>query len=129
MHYTLLGFWQSDSVRNFAFQKVLGNGSASEKYTVTADVALARKFRITLQELPSLCARLLEARPEDAPSGTIMLTDVDLSVLAATNLATAQQEEAKRVLKSRRGAIAVAARTRKHRALQIPSPVRCTDKS
>jgi hypothetical protein len=129
LHYTLLGFWQSDSVRNFAFQKVLGNGTASEKYTVIADVALARKFRITLQELPSLCARLLEARPEDSPSGMILITDADLCVHAAANLAIAQEDAAKRGLRSRRGAIAVAARTQKHLALQIPSPVRRTDKS
>ena len=118
MHYKLLGFSESDSVRHFAFQRVLCNGTASEKYTVTADVALARKFRITLQELPSLCARLLEARPEDSPSGTILLTDADLCVHAAANLVTAQQDAAKRVLKSRRGVIAAAARTHKNVALQ-----------
>jgi hypothetical protein len=118
VHYKLLGFSQSDSVRHFVFQRVLGNGTASEEYTVTADVALARKFHITLQELPSICARLLEARPENSPSETILLTDADLSLHAAANLAAAQHDAAKRV--SRRSAIAAAARTQNNVALHDP---------
>lgn len=118
MHYKLLGFSQTDSVRRFVFQRVLGNGTASAEYTLIANVALARKFRVTLQELPSLCARLLEARPEDSPSGTIWLTDTDLSVHAAANLAAARQGAAKRALQSRRAAIAAAARSQNNVAPQ-----------
>lgn len=104
MHYKLLGFSQNDSVRRFVFQRVLGYGTSSGEYTVIADVALARTFGITLQELPSLCSRLLEERPESPPSGTILLTDADLSVHAAANLSAAQQGGAKGVLRSRRRA-------------------------
>ena len=118
MHYKILGFSQSDSVRRYVFQRVLGNGTASAEYTVIADVALARKFRITLQELPSLCVRLLEARPEDSPSGTILLTDAEFSLHAAANLTTAQEDAAKRALQSRRRAIAAVARTQSNAAPQ-----------
>jgi len=108
MHYKLLRFSQNDSTRRFVFQRVLGNRTASEQYTVIADVALARTFHISLQELPSLCSRLLEAGPEDSGSGTILLTDADLRAQAAANLSAAQEAEAKRVLRSQRGAIAAA---------------------
>jgi len=108
MHYKLLRFSQNDSTRRFVFQRVLGNRTAAEQYTVIADVALARTFHIPLQELPSLCSRLLEAGPEDSGSGTILLTDADLRAQAAANLSAAQEAEAKRVLRSQRGAIAAA---------------------
>lgn len=94
MHYKLLSFSQHDSVRHFVFQRVLGYGTTAAEYTVIADVALARTFGITLQELPSLCSRLLEARPDDSPAETILLTDADLKMHAA-NLSAAQQAEAK----------------------------------
>lgn len=110
MHYRLLGFSQNESVRRFVFQRVLGIGTLSAEYTVIADIALARTFRVTLQELPSVCSRLLEARPEDSPSGSIFLTDADLRVYAAATLSAAQQENARRALRSR-GAIATAERT------------------
>lgn len=107
MHYKLLGFSHTDSVRHFVFQRVFGYGMASAEYTMIADVALARTFGITMQELPSLCSRLLEARPEDLPSATILLTDTDLRIHAAANLSAAQQDKAKRGRRSRQGAIAV----------------------
>ena len=118
MHFKLLGFSQSDSVRRFVFHRVLGNGTPSTEYIVVADVALARKFHIRLQELPSLCSRLLEAGPEGSPSATILLTDEELSIHAASNLAAAQQDAAKRALQSRRGAFAAAAKTQNNVAPQ-----------
>jgi hypothetical protein len=109
MHYKLLGFSQHNSVRHFVFQRVVGYGTTAAEYTVIADVALARTLGITLQELPSLCSRLLEARPEDSPSETILLTDANLRVHAA-NLSAAQKDEVKGAHRSRR--VAVTAETR-----------------
>lgn len=114
MHYKLLGFSQSGSVRRFRFDRIVGDGTPSAAFTVLADITLVRKFQITLQELPSLCARILESRSDDQPAGTIVLTDADLQVQAAANLATAREDEAKRLLRSRRGALAAAARTEKN---------------
>jgi hypothetical protein len=121
MHYKLIGFSQNDSVRRYQFERILGNGATSAAFGVFADVAVARKLRITLQELPSLCARLLESRAEDQPAGDVFLTDADLQVHAAANLSVAKQEQAKRALRSRRGALAAAARTDKNTA-QPSSP-------
>ena len=128
MHYKLLGFSQRDSARYFAFERTQ-QGSASAAFTVVADLALARKFRIPLQDLPSLCSRLLEAGPADAPEASLVLTDADLQVHAAANLAAASVDQAKRELRSRRGALAAAARTAKNQphadsadGLQAPLP-------
>jgi hypothetical protein len=126
MHYKLLGFSQHDCVRHFVFQRVLGCGTAAAEYTVAADVALARTFGISLQELPSLCSRLLEARPEDSPSDTISVTDADLKEHAAANLAAAQEREAKRAVGSRQGVIAAPGRiednvTSQHSVIGCPS--------
>jgi hypothetical protein len=117
LHYKLLGFSQNDSVRRFKFERILGDGTSSGAFTVVADLALARNFRIMLQELPSLCSRILKSRSDDQPAGTIVLTDADLEVLAAANVATAHEEEAKRLLRSRRSAFAAAARTIKNNGL------------
>lgn len=111
MHYKLIGFSQHDSVRSFMFEEVQGNGASSAAFTVVADLAAARKFRITLQELPALCSRLLASRADDQPAGIIILTDEDLKVHAAANVASAREEETKRLLRSRRAALAAAART------------------
>ena len=84
---------------------------ASAAFTVVADVALARKFRITLQQLPSLCSRILESRSDDQPAGTIVLTHADLEAQAAANLSAAREDEAKRARRSHNSALARASKT------------------
>lgn len=113
MHYKLLGFSQKGSVRHFAFERV-GMGIVSAVFTVAADIVTARRFKLALQDLPSLCSRLLETGGDDQPSGSLVLTEADMSVKAASNRVVAQEDEAKRALRSRRGALAAAARTDKN---------------
>lgn len=113
MHYKLVGFSQQECLRQFRFERA-GTGVAHAPITVLADLTLVRKFEISLQELPSLCARFLEARPVDEPSGTLTLTDAELSLHAAANRSAALEDRAKRDLRSRRGVLAAAARTRKN---------------
>ena len=120
MHYKMLGFSQNDSVRRFAFQRT-GHGIAAAAFVVVADLAVARKFHITVQELPSICSRLLESISEDQPGATIVLTDAEFTVHAAANTAAAQVDQAKRALRSQRGAMAAAARTA-HNDSPIASP-------
>ena len=110
MHYKLLGFTQSDSARRYVFERV-GTEIVPAAFTVVVDLALARQFRISLQELPSACSRLLESGSDDQPGATVFLTDSHLTVHAAANLAAAQQEAAKRALRSHRGALAHAQRS------------------
>lgn len=113
MHYKLLGFSQSDTLRRLVFKRILGDGTAATEFTVVTDVRLARKFGIASQELPSLCSRLIESRADDGPSAIVFLTEADLEVHAAANESAAQQDRAKRALRSRRGAPAAATRTAK----------------
>lgn len=114
MHYKLVGFQQSDSIRRFLFERT-GDRTATGTFTVVADLALARKFDIALQELPSLCSRLLESGADDRPAGTMFLGDAELTVHAATKLAAAKEDQAKRALRSHRSALASAIRTEKNR--------------
>jgi hypothetical protein len=121
MHYKLVGFSQDDSVRRYAFERILRDGTSAAAFTVVANVALARKLRITLQELPSLCSRLLESGGDDQPAGTVFLTDADLEVHAAANRSVAQQDEAKRALRSRRNSLAAAAKNEKNQGIRQPA--------
>ncbi len=56
--YTLTSFNQDSEFRVFAFTRQ--NDSKSIRYTVKADLSLALKHHIPIQELPLLCRGLLE---------------------------------------------------------------------
>jgi hypothetical protein len=112
MHYKLLGFSHLGSVRQFFFERV-ANSVAPVRFTVLADLGMARKFKLSLQQLPSICARLLEATREDQPAGTLLLTEADMSTSAAENAAAAAENAARRAMRSQRGALAAASRTHK----------------
>jgi hypothetical protein len=121
MHYKLLGFSDTDSVRRFVFERT-GHGTVTAVFAVMADLALARKFHIALQELPSLCSRLLESAPDDQPTGTVFLTEAVLALQAAANRAAAEEVQAKRALRSRRGALKEAAGTDNNDSTQAFAP-------
>ena len=112
MLYKLLGFSQKGTVRRYAFQRV-GIDARPEVFAVDADMALARKYNVGLQELPGLCSRLLIATGEDGPSGPLSLTEAHLGVCAAANAAIAAEVAANKELRSRRGALANAAKKEK----------------
>jgi hypothetical protein len=59
MTYTLTGFKDGDGLRRFSFQ-CLDAERAKSIVIVGADVSLARKYEIRLQELPLICLQLLE---------------------------------------------------------------------
>lgn len=110
MHYKLLGFSQSGSVRRFSFQRV-GIGLTPTAFIVLADLILARKFNLTLQELPSFCSRILEAGDEDRPAEIVVFTEAQMHFYAAEKTADAEKDADKRAGRSRRAALAAAART------------------
>jgi hypothetical protein len=64
MQYILTGFTHNGGFRVFAFEGVT-NGAARTAYSVNADLALARKHGIRVQELPLLCRAVLELRDEN----------------------------------------------------------------
>ncbi|MDX2153716.1 MAG: hypothetical protein SFV54_23435 [Bryobacteraceae bacterium] len=58
MQFTLIGFQQANSVRRFAFESVAEDRSR-HTVVVSADLAVARRYQIQIQDLPLLCRRLL----------------------------------------------------------------------
>ena len=61
MQYLLTGFSNDIGFRVFAFD-VIGDDRVHITYSVRADLTLARKYGITLQELLLLCRGILEQR-------------------------------------------------------------------
>ncbi len=74
MTFTLSGFTEGNGLRQFAFQCV-GGGQSPSTVIVHADVGLARKHDIRLQELPLICVRLLESFGGDGLTGAVTLTE------------------------------------------------------
>lgn len=64
MRYLLSGFTENTGIRVFAFEGVTDDWVRTA-YSVTADLALARKYGIRVQELPLLCRGVLERRSDD----------------------------------------------------------------
>ena len=83
MHYKLLGFSEKDSVRTFSFHRIGPLGTTPVAFKVLADMRLAREHKVPLQELPSLCSRLLEGTSESGPAGVLTLGAAELSLCAA----------------------------------------------
>lgn len=59
MQFILRGFSQVVALRVFAFEGIAADRTRA-LFTVSADLALARRYRIRLQELPLLCRSVLE---------------------------------------------------------------------
>jgi hypothetical protein len=62
VQYILTGFSHEKGYRVFVFESV--DGRVRTAYRVKADLALARKHGVPVQELPLLCRALLETRTE-----------------------------------------------------------------
>lgn len=74
MTFTLAGFAEGGGLRKFVFRCTRADRSHST-VMVRADVSLARKHEIRLQELPLICVRLLESLGEGELVGPITLTE------------------------------------------------------
>lgn len=59
MRFALTDFFQDGIYRVFAFQK-LPQAEGTDRYWVKADMTQARRYGISLQELPLLCRAALE---------------------------------------------------------------------
>jgi hypothetical protein len=59
MDFVFSGFRNSGSVREYTFEGIAEDRSRS-RFIVDADLSLARRHGITLQELPLLCLHFLE---------------------------------------------------------------------
>ncbi len=74
MHYILTGFRQDAGFRVFSFQRV-EQGQTSTDLTIRADLALAQKYEIRLQELPLLCRGFLEQTQMGTEEGLMTYTE------------------------------------------------------
>lgn len=56
-----MGFSHHNGTRRFLFERTgAGTGAVREKFTVDADIVMARRYGISVQELPLLCRRVLD---------------------------------------------------------------------
>lgn len=88
MKFTLSGFKERNSFRQFAFE-CAGAGHPKTTIIVAADVGLARKHDIRLQELPLICLRLLESLDEERVAGPITLTEDHMIAIQTAALSAA----------------------------------------
>lgn len=70
MAFALRRITNEGGLRRFTFE-LAGSRPPQSNVTVVADMALARKYEIPLQELPLLCLRFLESRTAGASSPAV----------------------------------------------------------
>ena len=83
MLYRLTGFTNDLGFRVFLFEDIPKDLGRGRNYLVRADLALSRKYRIPLQELPLLCCEILQQRTaNDDTQHTFTCTEDDMSTYA-----------------------------------------------
>jgi hypothetical protein len=97
MEYTLTGFTHDAGFRVFAFEGI-GEDRVRLPYSVKADIALARRYGIRVQELPLLCRELLEQRT-DAQGQAFTYLECEMSLHATA--AAAMNERRRKAPRAR----------------------------
>ena len=93
MEFVLLGFDQSDSIRQFRFESVAADYRRS-LVVVIADLTLARQYDIQVQNLPLLCREVLIGSEADTvAAGLVILTAAHM---AASRMAARVKSEEKK---------------------------------
>jgi hypothetical protein len=90
--FTLTGFRESTGYRVFQFEGIAPDRTRTP-YTVRADLAMARRYGIRLQELPLLCRGVLDRRDEAANNHSLTYSEEDMSQFK--DAASAREEAAK----------------------------------
>lgn len=98
MQFTLQGFSQVSGLRVFEFEGRAADRSRV-RFTVSADLALSRRYGIRLQELPLLCKSFLERCCEEGEQQKLAYTEEEMRLYAVGVMA---REEAARQRKSPR---------------------------
>ena len=81
VQFVLTGFRQVVDFRVFTFERIAADYSRS-LFTVRADLALAQRHRIPLQELPLLCRAVLEQPREGGDGTSFVFTEADMRLYA-----------------------------------------------
>jgi hypothetical protein len=82
MEYLLENYLQTAGVRVFVFDGISPDRSHS-RFTVSVDIALLRRYTISLQELPLICRQFLQKRIISGGSRTLTFAATDMADLAA----------------------------------------------
>jgi len=93
MEFILTGFRQTLSIRHYLFQ-VIATDRTRHDVSVDADLDLMRRYGISIQEMPLLARRLLEAGEEGVtPADVVVFSEQDMVGHAKTrNDARSAQE-------------------------------------
>ena len=91
MTYTLSGFTEGNGQRRFAFLCV-GSDRSRRTIIVRADLTLARKHEIRLQELPLICLRLLQSFGDIVLAESIALTEDQMIAVQTAAHSTAEKK-------------------------------------
>ena len=95
MYFVINGFSEEQGARVFAFEGITADHVRLKRipFTVSIDLALARKYGIRLQELPLLCWSVLERGHEDQEKRAFTYKEEDMRLHA--QLFAARDEAAK----------------------------------
>ena len=77
------GFQDVAGIRRFSFDLIAADRTRS-RAIVSADMSLARKYDIRLQELPLLCRRLLDEPQQSITHDPIALTEQHMAAIRAS---------------------------------------------
>ena len=80
MRFVLRGFRQETGSRVFTFESM--TDQPRSLFTVHADLTLAQRYRIPLQELPLLCRAVLERMHEGGDERSFSFTEEDMCMFA-----------------------------------------------
>lgn len=95
MQFIVTGFSHATGVRVFAFDGIAA-GRSRMAFTVSADVTLARKYGIRIQELSLLCRGILDNAPEDTTQRAFAYSESEMSLHAAAQQHAVQERASRR---------------------------------
>jgi hypothetical protein len=97
MEFVLLGFDQSDSIRQFRFEGI-GADRRRTPVVVSADLTLARQYELQVQNLSLYCRDLLSrSEPGTLATGLITLTAADMAALRMAARSKSEEKKPRRV--------------------------------
>jgi hypothetical protein len=97
MKFAFKGFAQDGAYRVFSFE-ALPRTPELGTFWVRADLSLARKHKISVQELPLLCRAVLENRATESGEHTVVYTDAEMIVHADARDLVNEKRKARRPL-------------------------------
>ncbi len=126
MQFILAGFKQDAGSRVFTFEHV-GTDKVRTEFMIRADLALAQKHGIRLQDLPLLCRGLLERGGEEEKNRPTVFTEEEMRVharhCAEIHDAAMQKKAARRPIPPSNTDAAHSWQRTSHESKTAPTPV------